>query len=172
MPRSIDVAVPRFAVLIATLCSVAIAAANPLYEQRGNSPPAASSSAKPIVTILRGSVVALSADGRITLDMPSARLIDAGVRSGDAVVVNFGTQSVRAYAAFADELARSARYYLEIQAPVPVDDGMTIVLSRDNPAQRVVLDSSTSDGAMYVPAQVGSTVTFRIVTRGKDSRTD
>jgi hypothetical protein len=158
--------------LVATLSAVAIAQANPLDDLRRDSSAATSSLARPIVAPVRGSVVAIPAVGSITVDTPSARLIAAGVRSGDPVIVDFGTQSVRAYAAFADELARSARYYAEVQKPAPADDGFTVVINRDNPTQPVVLSSNTSDGTMYVPIQMGYRVTFHLVNRSTTARTD
>ena len=57
--------------------------------------------------VVTGSIGFAGNDGRIVLNIPSARLISAGVRSGDEVAISIGdAQSWNAYIEFRDELPK------------------------------------------------------------------
>jgi hypothetical protein len=138
------------------LCSVALAQPNPLAEHRRSAIDGVQM--KPVVEV---SYVANVDAGRATLGTPSARLIDAGLKSGDPMIVVLGTMSVRVHVAFRDELERAAQYFAETQDPGSLDLRPSLVIDREDSALPVVLEPSMGDASLYLSVQPGSRVTLR-----------
>jgi len=140
--------------LYGTVC----AQTNPLYEHRRSL-----GAALGVQSVLTGAVRSTTPDGRVVLDAPSARLIEEGVKSGDPVEIELGTQAIRAYVGFNDEVERSKSYYAEMQRQLPVTPGVTVIVNRYNPAAPIVLDSSAWGTVIN-----GQQVVFRYVrSRGR-----
>jgi hypothetical protein len=135
---------------------VAFAQPNPLAEHRRSAIDGVQ--AKPFVEV---SYVANVDAGRATLGTPSARLIDAGLKSGDPMMVVLGTMSVRVYVAFRDEMERAAQYFAETQEPGALDLRPSLVIDREDSAQPVVLEASMGDASLYLGVRPGSRVTLR-----------
>ena len=142
------------------LCTLANAQSNPLYEQRRLAARGAHAES------VREDTFVVHADGgRTTLRMASSRLIDAGVKSGDLMLIDLGTMSIAAHVAFRDELERSARYRTETQEPGSVDPGPFLVLDRLDSPQWVVLSTAIDDESMYLDVSPGSPVSLRAAGR-------
>ena len=149
-------------VLVALFCAavplaVADAASiNPLDEHR------AARSARHPAFVVQTTVRGVDEHDRVSLDLPSARLVAAGARSGDRVTMDVGARTVFAFIAFRDELEREALQPVEAQAPrLP---GMTLVVDRERSNQRVVLDAS-SGGIASGEVHRGQEVTITAVRR-------
>lgn len=139
-----------------TLGAIANAQSNPLYEHRRSM--ASGAPAKPFV---ERSYVLRSDAGLTTLGTPSWRLIEAGVISGDPMLVDVGTLTLRVYVAFRDELDRAASYDADSPSAGPPDPGPFLVIDREDPIQPLVLQTSTGEGSLYLDVRPGSRVTFR-----------
>ena len=139
-----------------TLGTIASAQNNPLYEHRRSM--ASGAPAKPLV---ERSYVLRSDIGLATLGTPSWRLLEAGVKSGDPMLVDLGTLTLRVHVAFRDELDRAASYDADSPSAGPPDHGPFLVIDREDPMQPLVLQSSTGEGSLYLDVRPGSRVTFR-----------
>jgi hypothetical protein len=138
-----------------TLCAIAGAQNNPLYEHRRSV--ATDVSAK---VLLEESYVVHADVARVTLGTPSSHLLDAGVKSGDPMFVDLGAMSLRVNAAFRDELERRAGFAAESQKSAPPYAGPTLVIDREDPTQPIVLETSLGDAFMHVSVEPGSKVQF------------
>jgi hypothetical protein len=141
---------------LSVVCAIAFAQSNPLFEQRRAVAAGVVSRA-----FVEQSYVARVDEGRATLGTPSSRLIGAGLKSGDPILVDLGTMSVRAHVAFRDELERAARYFAETQEPGSLDFQPSLVIDREDSSRPVVLETSTGDASLYLDALSGSRVTLR-----------
>ncbi len=115
--------------------------------------------------VVAGSIAYAGNDGRIVFSIPSARLLSAGVRSGDQVVITIGEDRPwSAFVAFRDELDRTAELYLQQGTQTDPEPGMTLVVNRDQPGERVVLDASAG-GATVGDATSGRMVSIQAIRR-------
>ena len=135
------------------LCSVAIAQPNPLFEHRR-----AAIDRVQVKPFVEASYVAQVEAGRATLGTSSARLIGAGVKSGDPILVDLGKTSLRVRVAFRDELDRAAEYFAETQEPGSLDLQPSLVIDREDATRPVVLEATMGDAALYLGVQPGSRV--------------
>ena len=145
-----------FGICLSTLGAIASAQNNPLYEHRRSM-----ANGAPAKSFVERSYVLRSDVGLATLGTPSSRLIGAGLKSGDPILVDLGTMSVRAHVAFRDELERAARYFAETQEPGSLDFQPSLVIDREDSSRPVVLETSTGDASLYLDALSGSRVTLR-----------
>jgi hypothetical protein len=127
-----------------------------LYEQRR-----AAASGVESRAFVEQTYIAHAEEGRATLGTPSSRLIGAGVKSGDPMLVDLGKMSVRAHVAFRDELERAAQFFAETQEPGSLDFQPSLVIDREDSSRPVVLETSTGDASLYLDALSGSRVTLR-----------
>ncbi len=137
------------------------ASASPLDEHRRSM--RAPSQAAYVVT---GSIGFAGNDGRVVLNIPSARLISAGVRSGDEVAISIGdAQPWNAYVEFRDELERNAAFYAQNDKELPIEPGMTLIVNRDQPGEQLMLDASAGGGVTPHDALPGRIVSIRAMRR-------
>jgi len=116
--------------------------------------------------VVYGLIAQSGDDGRIVLSIPSARLMNAGVLSGDEVAIDMGgAQSWTAYVAFRDELERDIAFYAEAGKEMATDPGMTLIVDRDHPGEKVVLDASAGGGVTPRDAQTARYVSIRAIRR-------
>ena len=148
-----------FGICLSTLGAIASAQNNPLYEHRRSM-----ANGAPAKSFVERSYVLRSDVGLATLGTPSSRLIEAGVKSGDPMLFDLGTMSLRVTVAFRDELERAATYYAESASAGPPDPGPFLVIDREDPMQPLVLETSTSEGSLYLDVRPGSRVSFRATT--------
>lgn len=126
--------------------ALAAAQDNPLYEHRKS----ARNASPAMKSVEEASVVARVDGGRVTMNLASSRLMDAGVSSGDPLIVELGPTSFLVRVAFRDELNRAATYLAAAQRPLPVEPVPSLVIDREDPSQPVMLDTSTGGAAMYL----------------------
>lgn len=157
---------PRFrsrAVLACAWCwlmpALVAAQDNPLYEHRKS----ARNASPAMKSVEEASVVTRVDGGRVTMDLASSRLMDAGVRSGDPLTVELGPTSFLVRVAFRDELSRAARYLAVAQKPLAVEPVPSLVIDREDPSQPVMLDTSTGGAAMYLNIAPGDRASLRVV---------
>jgi hypothetical protein len=148
--------------VIAVISSIAVIAgvdANPLAEHRRSIREPSTRAYE-----ISGSVASAGADGRIVLSMPSARLVNGGVRSGDQVTIEMGKRSWSAQVAFRDEMERPVPHEPQAEGQAPPEPGMVLVVNRDRPGDRIVLDASTGGVSPNEVAE-GQAVSIRAIRR-------
>lgn len=132
---------------------------NPLYEHRKSA-----RNASPVMKRVEDSSVVTHVDGgRVTIDLASSRLMDAGVKSGDPLIVELGSILLNVHAAFRDERDRATRFLDTAQKPLPVVSVASLIIDREDPSQSVMLDTSTGGAAMYLNVAPGDRVSLRAV---------
>lgn len=149
------ISVKVFFALPFALFGAVYAQTNPLYEHRQ------ALGAPGGQSVLTGTARSGSQGGRVVLDIPSARLVNDGVKSGDPVQIDLGTHAIRAYIGFSDELERVKRYYEHTQIQSPVEPGVILVVDRLHPAEPIALDSSAGGASMHLGVSNGQRVDVR-----------
>jgi len=159
MKKRIGAALTAFVAACACVESVDVSA-NPLDEHRSSM--RLHSRAAYSVS---GAVTDASGEGRIEFNIPSARFVSVGVRSGDQVAITIGNGApLTAHVEFRDEIDRDAKFYLQEGRTIDPEPGMTLVIDRDQPGRRIVLDASTG-GISPGDAVQGWKVTIDAVRR-------
>ena len=149
------------AVWLIALCGTVTAQTNPLYEHRR-----AFGAAPVVQSVITGTVLSATGDGRVKVDTPSERLIVNGIKSGDPVEIDLGMRSIRAYVEFSDERARAKNYYTQTQKPGPLESGVTLVVDRLHTAEPIVLDSSAGGAVMHLGVDTGQRIIIRFSQAG------